>query len=147
MLDDRKVYSVAGFNRGVADWLTRLPTLSIEGEVTELRRHDRWGSVFFTLKDPADGSCVPASIARADVRRAAARSRRRRTSPRVRPAGALRGERRVPAARALARALWHRRRSRPIERLKQTLAAEGLFDAARKRRLPLLPRRIGARHR
>ena len=25
---DRKVYSVAGFNRGVADWLSRLPTLS-----------------------------------------------------------------------------------------------------------------------
>src|SRR5205814_2367925 len=30
-----------------------------------------------------------------------------------------------------------------IERLKAKLAAEGLFAAARKRRLPLLPRRIG----
>ena len=33
---DRKVYTVASFNRGVADWLQRLPTLWIEGEVTEL---------------------------------------------------------------------------------------------------------------
>ena len=31
---DRKVYTVASFNRGVADWLQRLPTLWIEGEVT-----------------------------------------------------------------------------------------------------------------
>ena len=66
---DRKVYTVAGFNRGVADWLQRLPTLWIEGEMTELRRSDRWGSVFFTLKDPADGACLPASIPE-DVRRA-----------------------------------------------------------------------------
>ena len=35
---DRKVYTVAAFNRGVADWLARLPTLWVEGEVTELRR-------------------------------------------------------------------------------------------------------------
>ena len=61
---DRKVYSVAGFNRGVADWLARLPTLWIEGELTELRRHERWGSVFFTLRDPDEGTCVPASIPR-----------------------------------------------------------------------------------
>ena len=35
---DRKVYSVSAFNRGVASWLERLPTLWVEGEVTELRR-------------------------------------------------------------------------------------------------------------
>ena len=35
---ERKVYTVAGFNRGVAEWLQRLPTLWIEGEMTELRR-------------------------------------------------------------------------------------------------------------
>ena len=61
---DRKVYSVAAFNRGVADWLTRLPTVWVEGEVTELRRHARWQSVFFTLKDPADGACLGVTIAR-----------------------------------------------------------------------------------
>jgi len=62
--DDRTVYSVASFNRGVSTWLAKLPTVWVEGEVTELKRHDRWASVFFTLKDPEDGSCVPASMQR-----------------------------------------------------------------------------------
>ena len=62
--DDRTVYSVAAFNRGVAQWLGRLPTVWVEGEVTELRRHERWASVFFTLKDPADGSCVGVTMPR-----------------------------------------------------------------------------------
>ena len=61
---DRKVYTVASFNKGVASWLARLPTVWVEGEVTELRRHERWASVFFTLKDPADGACLPASMPR-----------------------------------------------------------------------------------
>ena len=56
--DDRTVYSVAAFNRGVGQWLSRLPTVWVEGEITELRRHERWATVFFTLKDPADGSCA-----------------------------------------------------------------------------------------
>ena len=62
--DDRTVYSVASFNRGVATWLGRLPTVWVEGEVTELKRHDRWASVFFTLKDPEDGSCIAATMQR-----------------------------------------------------------------------------------
>jgi len=52
---DRKVYSVSAFNRGVGSWLERLPSVWIEGEVTELRRQERWQSVFFTLKDAGDG--------------------------------------------------------------------------------------------
>src|SRR5438270_6901246 len=61
---DRKVYSVAAFNRGVADWLTRLPSVWVEGEVTELRRHTRWQSVFFTLNDPSDGACLGVTMLR-----------------------------------------------------------------------------------
>ena len=61
---DRKVYSVGAFNRGVAEWLSRIPALWVEGELTELRRNDKWGSVFFTLKDPEDGATVPASMPR-----------------------------------------------------------------------------------
>src|ERR671932_1638149 len=61
---ERNVYSVSAFNRGVAGWLQRLPTVWVEGEVTELKRHDRWQSVFFTLKDPADGSCLAVSMPR-----------------------------------------------------------------------------------
>src|SRR6185437_751995 len=43
-VEGRKVYSVRGFNNGVARWLNKLPTLWIEGEVTELRRQERWAS-------------------------------------------------------------------------------------------------------
>ena len=57
---DRKVYTVGAFNNGVAQWLQRLPTLWVEGEVTELRRQAGWQSVFFTLKDPESGACVSA---------------------------------------------------------------------------------------
>src|SRR5579884_4204094 len=63
-VDGRKVYSVRAFNRGVASWLGRLPTLWIEGEVTELRRQERWASVFFTLKDPEDGACLAVQMPR-----------------------------------------------------------------------------------
>ena len=63
-IDGRKVYSVRAFNAGIASWLSRLPTLWIEGEVTELRRQQRWASVFFTLKDPEDGACVPVQMPR-----------------------------------------------------------------------------------
>jgi len=46
---DRKVYTVSAFNRGVASWVARLPSIWVEGEVTEFRRQQGWQSVFFTL--------------------------------------------------------------------------------------------------
>ena len=139
---DRKVYTVAGFNRGVADWLTRLPTLWIEGELTELRRHERWGSVFFTLRDPEDGSCVPASIPRPTfdgLRLDLADGERIHVFGRP-ELYAAKGEFRLRALSIERFGLGAHLAA--IERLKQALAAEGLFDEARKRPLPSLPRRI-----
>lgn len=140
---DRKVYTVASFNRGVADYVARLPTLWIEGEVTELRRNERWGSVFFTLKDPEDGSSLPASIPRrtfdalkldiADGERLHVLGR-----PEL---FAAKGEFRLRALSLERFGLGAHLAA--IERLKQVLAAEGLFDASRKRPLPRFPRRIG----
>jgi exodeoxyribonuclease VII large subunit len=140
---DRKVYTVAGFNRGVAEWLQRLPTLWIEGEVTELRRSERWGSVFFTLKDPADGACLPASIPR---RTFDALKLDLADGERIHVLGrpelfAAKGEFRLRALSLERFGLGAHLAA--IERLKQALAAEGLFDAARKRPLPRFPRRIG----
>ena len=140
---DRTVYSVASFNRGVAQWLTKLPTLWVEGEVTELKRHDRWATVFFTLKDPGDGSCVGVTMQRGrfdalrldllDGERVHVFGRpelfEQRGDYRMR---ALTIERLGVGAHLAA-----------LERLKTKLAAEGLFAADRKRLLPLLPRRIG----
>ena len=140
---DRKVYSVAGFNRGVAGWLARLPTVWVEGEVTELRRHDRWASVFFTLKDPADGACLPASMPRA---RFDALRLDLADGERVHVFGRpelyeQRGDFRLRALSIERFGLGAHLAA--LERLKAKLAAEGLFAAERKRPLPLLPRRIG----
>jgi exodeoxyribonuclease VII large subunit len=141
--EDRTVYSVAAFNRGLAQWLGRLPTVWVEGEVTELRRHARWASVFLTLKDPEDGSCVSVTMPRGqfdglrldlvDGERVHVYGRpelfERRGELKLR---ALTIERFGIGAHLAA-----------LERLKAKLAAEGLFAAERKRPLPLLPRRIG----
>ena len=140
---DRKVYTVAGFNRGVADWLQRLPTLWIEGEVTELRRHDRWASVFLTLKDPADGACVPASMPR---RTFDALALELTDGERVHVFGrpelfATKGEFRLRVLSIERFGLGAHLAA--IERLKAALAADGLFDSSRKRPLPRFPRRIG----
>ncbi len=140
---DRKVYSVAAFNRGVASWLTRLPSLWVEGEITELRRQAAWASVFFTLKDLEDGSCLPVTMPRttfdalrlelADGDRAHVFGRPELYE--ARGTFQLRALSLEPLGLgdALAR----------IERLRRKLAAEGLFAPERKRPLPLLPRRIG----
>ena len=140
---DKKVFTVAGFNSGVADWLARLPTLWIEGEVTELRRNANWGSVFFTLKDPDDGACLPASIPR---RTFDALKLDLAEGERIHVLGrpelfAAKGEFRLRALSLERFGLGEHLAA--IERLKQSLAAEGLFDASRKRALPRFPRRIG----
>jgi exodeoxyribonuclease VII large subunit len=139
---ERKVYTVAGFNRGVAEWLQRLPTLWIEGEVTELRRSARWGSVFFTLKDPDDGACLPTSIPRRTfdaLRLDLAEGERIHVLGRP-ELFAAKGEFRLRALSLERFGLGAHLAA--IERLKQSLAAEGLFDTARKRPLPRFPRRI-----
>jgi exodeoxyribonuclease VII large subunit len=141
--DDRTVYSVAAFNRGVGQWLSRLPTVWVEGEVTELRRHDRWATVFFTLKDPTDGSCVGAAIARG---RFDALRLDLSDGERVHVFGRpelyeQRGEFKLRALTIERFGVGAHLAS--LERLKATLAAEGIFSEARKRPLPFLPRRIG----
>ena len=141
--DDRTVYSVAAFNRGVAQWLSRLPSVWVEGEVTELRRHERWATVFFTLKDPADGSSVGVAIARG---RFDALRLDLSDGERVHVFGRpelyeQRGEFKLRALTIERFGVGAHLAS--LERLKATLAAEGLFADARKRTLPFLPRRIG----
>jgi len=138
---DRKVYSVASFNRGVAEWLQRLPTIWVEGEVTELRRNARWQSVFFTLKDPADGACLGVTIGRG---RFDALRLDLTDGERVHIFGRpelfeARGDFRLRALSIERFGLGDHLAA--LERLKKKLAAEGLFE--RKRPLPFLPRRIG----
>ena len=142
-VEGRRVYSVRAFNRGVATWLQRLPTVWVEGEVTELRRQARWASVFFTLKDPESGACLSAQMPRgtfdalrlelADGERVHVYGRpelfEQRGDFRLR---VLSIERYGVGAHLAA-----------LERLKQRLAAEGLFATERKRPLPRIPRLVG----
>src|SRR5436189_969367 len=140
---DRKVFSVSAFNRGVATWLQRLPTVWVEGEVTELKRHPRWQSVFFTLKDPADGASLGVSMPRGqfDGLRLELTD-----GDRVHAYGrpdlyAARGEFRLRALSLERFGLGDHLAA--LERLKTKLASEGLFEASRKRPLPVWPRTIG----
>jgi exodeoxyribonuclease VII large subunit len=142
-VEGRKVFSVRAFNQGVASWLQRLPTLWVEGEITELRRQERWASVFFTLKDPEDGACLAVQMPRGqfDGLRLDLRD-----GERVHVFG--RPELYEQRGDFHLRALTIERYGlgahlAALERLKAKLAAEGLFAAERKRPLPRIPRLVG----
>jgi exodeoxyribonuclease VII large subunit len=139
---DRKVFSVASFNRGVAVWLGRLPTVWVEGELTDLRRQARWQSVFFTLKDPGEGTCLGVTMPRGQfdgLRLDLIEGERIHVYGRA--------ELFEPRGDFRLRALTIERfglgaHLAALDRLKRKLAAEGLFALERKRSLPRLPRRI-----
>jgi exodeoxyribonuclease VII large subunit len=140
---DRRVYTVAAFNRGVGQWLTRLPTIWVEGEVTELRRQTAWQTVFFTLKDPGSGACLSAAMPRGQFD---ALRLELQNGERVHVYGRpelweQKGELRLRALSIERFGIGEHLAA--LERLKQTLAAEGLFADGRKRPLPRLPRKIG----
>jgi exodeoxyribonuclease VII large subunit len=138
---DRTVYTVAGFNQGVAEWLLRLGNVWVEGELSDLKRTDRWGLVYFCLKDET-------SVLRASMQRD--------RFDRIEPAP-MAGDR----VHAFGRGeLWQRKGEfrfrafaieqfglgqllRRIEEVRLRLAGEGLFAAERKRPLPFMPRVVG----
>jgi exodeoxyribonuclease VII large subunit len=140
---ERKVYSVSGFNRGVARVLGRLHAVWIEGEVTELRRNEAWATVFLTLKDPKTGATLRVTIGRRQFDRL--------------DLGLTEGERVQVEGRAELYELKAELGLRAttiervglgdqllaLEQLKRRLAAEGLFAAGRRRLLPRLPRAVG----
>ena len=140
---DRKVYTVSAFNRGVASWVARLPSIWVEGEVTEFRRRQGWQSVFFTLKDSTDGACLSVSMPRGrfdGLRLDLADG----MTVHVYGRPELYEARGVFQLRALSiEPLGLGAVLAGLERLKRKLATEGLFALERKRPLPVLPRRIG----
>jgi exodeoxyribonuclease VII large subunit len=138
-VEGRKVYSVRAFNQGVAGYIEKLPTVWVEGEVTELRRQDRWASVFLTLKDPEDGACLAVQMPRGQFD---GLKLELQNGERVHVYGrpelyAQRGDFHLRALTIERYGLGAHLAA--LERLKQKLAAEGLFAAARKRPLPRIP--------
>ncbi|MGP4019664.1 exodeoxyribonuclease VII large subunit [Saccharopolyspora sp. 5N708] len=129
--------------RKIADWINRLGTIWVEGQITQISLRPGAGTAFLTLRDPsADVSLTltcAASLLRemepplTDGSRVVVHGKptffvgRGTLSLRVDEIRA------VGIGELLAR----------IERLRQLLKAEGLFDPARKRPLPFLPNRVG----
>jgi exodeoxyribonuclease VII large subunit len=141
LVPERKLYTVAELSFAVKDLLeTSFPDVWVTGEVSNFRAAAS-GHYYFTLKDasaqlravcfrnqarylkfkPQDGLAV---IARGHLSVYEARGEYQLYVEYLEPAG----------VGALQFA---------FEQLKQKLAAEGLFDEARKKPLPLLPRAIG----
>lgn len=140
---ERKVYTVSAFNRGVAQYLGRLPAVWVEGEVTELRRNEAWATVFLTLKDPKTGATLKTTIARGTFDRLELELEEGET---VHVAGRaelyeLKGELGLRATTIERIGLGEHLVA--LERLKRQLAAEGLFAPERKRVLPRVPRAVG----
>ena len=140
---DRKVFTVSAFNRGIGMHLGKLPPVWVEGEVTELRRNDAWATVFMTLKDPKTGATLSVTIARRTYDRLELDLAEGET---VHVAGKAeiyeqKGELGLRATTIERIGLGDHLLA--LEQLKRKLAAEGLFAAERKRRLPRVPRAVG----
>ncbi|SDS09347.1 exodeoxyribonuclease VII large subunit [Opitutus sp. GAS368] len=139
--DAGRVASVTEFTRRVKELLEGgLPPCWVRGEVSNLRAQAS-GHVYFSLKDAgAQLSCV---LFRGDAARQS-------LALRDGLAVLAYGEVSVYEARGqyqlVVRALIDRgagRLQQELEKLKQRLAAEGVFDPARKQPIPLLPRAVG----
>ncbi len=140
---DRKVYTVSAFNRGISKYVGRIPAVWVEGEVVELRRNEAWATVFVTLRDPATGATLKATIERRVFDRLELGLEEGET---VHAHGCTevwetRGELALRVTTIERLGLGEHLVA--LERLKRRLAAEGLFAPERKRPLPRVPRAVG----
>ncbi|MFG1914175.1 exodeoxyribonuclease VII large subunit [Micromonospora sp. NPDC048898] len=127
----------------VGAWIAKLGWVWVDGQVAQISRRPGASTVFLTLRDPSADLSLTVTTNR-DVLDAGAPELREgarvvlHAKPEfyaARGTLSLRADeiRQVGLGELLAR----------LEKLKKLLAAEGLFDRARKRRLPFLPGRIG----
>ena len=127
----------------ISDWINRLGSVWVEGEITQLNARPGTQTAFITLRDPSANislsiTCSPTLLRDSPVPLTEG-SRvvvyGKPTFYTVRGTFSLRVTeiRAIGIGELLAR----------IERLRQLLAAEGLFDPRLKRPLPFLPRTIG----
>ncbi|HUR73337.1 MAG TPA: exodeoxyribonuclease VII large subunit [Sporichthya sp.] len=127
----------------IGQWIARLGKVWVEGQVTQLVRRPGASTIFVTLRDPIADVSLQVTCSRAlleDVVPPVAEGSRivvfgRPTFyvPRGSVSFAAEAIRTVGLGELLAR----------LEHLRRVLAAEGLFDARRKRPLPFLPGRVG----
>ena len=138
---ERRVLSVSGLNREARQIIeASLGTVWVEGEISNLSRPSS-GHLYWSLKDAqAQIRCAMFRLSARALGFELANGRQVLVRGRVSLYEA-RGEFQliVDSVEEAGEGLLRRR----FEELKRKLAAEGLFDAARKRPLPKLPRRIG----
>jgi exodeoxyribonuclease VII large subunit len=127
--------------RLVGDWIGRLGRIWVEGQVAELTR--RGGTVFLTLRDPVAAVSVRVVCPRTvlDANDPAPQEGARVVVWAKPDFNINRGSFALTAIEV--RAVGIGELLARLERLRQSLAAEGLFAAARKRRLPFLPATVG----
>lgn len=138
---NEKVYSVSGLTREIKLLLEgRLPSLWVEGEVSNVRRPGS-GHIYFTLKDSQS------QLSMVIFRREASRLRfQLEDGLQILAHGRLavygrRGQYQLIASRLEPRGKGGLQLA--LEQLKKKLAGEGLFEERHKKPLPLFPRRIG----
>src|SRR3954447_11636062 len=127
----------------ISHWVGRLGAVWVEGQMTQISRRPGVGTVFMTMRDSAADISVPVTCARTLfdslnpplVERASVVIHAKPDYYANRGSLSLvaREIRMVRLGELLAR----------LERRRQLLAAEGLFDSALKRSLPFLPRCVG----
>ncbi|MEO8056632.1 MAG: exodeoxyribonuclease VII large subunit [Acidobacteriota bacterium] len=122
---------------------TGLPNVWVRGEVSGFRGPAASGHCFFSLKDESGGATLRVKVFASDYRRIPFTLEEgllvlARGTPDVYPE---RGELSLRIVEIQPSGIGALQLA--FEQLKARLAAEGLFDALKKRPLPLLPRRIG----
>lgn len=126
----------------IADYVSRMPTVWVEGQIVDLNAHNSSSTAWVTLRDTDVDMSITVTMAKRvllaipDVGVGAhvvVHGKPEYWVKRGTLQLSARNIRAVGIGDLLAR----------IESLKRVLAAEGLFDAGRKRPLPFLPRRVG----
>jgi len=139
---ERHVYSVSELTSGIRAAIEdRFGQIWLEGEISNCKVWNTTGHMYFTLKD--EGAQIKAVMFRTQVRylrfkpedglHVVARGRLGVYEPK--------GEYQIVCEHMEPHGLGALQLA--FEQLKKKLAAQGLFDPARKRPLPALPRRIG----
>ena len=127
----------------IAGWISRLGTVWVEGQVTQISRRPGATVVFLTLRDPSADISISVTCHRrvldevepplVDGQRVVVHAKPEFYAARGTLSLAAEEIRPVGVGELLAR----------LEHLKRVLAAEGLFAAERKRPLPFLPHTVG----